>query len=183
MAWSPPSTQTTGDLITAALWNTNTVTNSIALYNAITDYVLITDEKAQNTDGGTFTSGAWRTRDLNSEKSDTNNLASVASNQVTLAAGTWLFRCFAPAYTVGLHALRLQNITAGTTLITGISNYNNALAISMAYLIGRATLAIQSVLELQHQCGVTVSTNGFGVAANFQAETYAVFEAWRIFAI
>src|SRR3990172_5694485 len=104
MTWSSPSAQTTGDLITAALCNTNTVTNPLALYSAITDYVLVTDEKAQGTNGGTFTTGAWRTRDLNSEKSDVNGLATVASNQVTLAAGTWLFRCIAPACAVEAHA-------------------------------------------------------------------------------
>ncbi len=31
MAWSTPSTQSTGDLITAALWNANVVNNPIAL--------------------------------------------------------------------------------------------------------------------------------------------------------
>ena len=28
-------------------------------------YAIIADQKTQNTAGGTFTSGAWRTRDLN----------------------------------------------------------------------------------------------------------------------
>ena len=28
-------------------------------------YAIICDQKANDTDGGTFTSGAWRTRDLN----------------------------------------------------------------------------------------------------------------------
>lgn len=33
--------------------------------------VILQDQKAQNTDGGTFTSGAWRTRDLNTKVTDT----------------------------------------------------------------------------------------------------------------
>ena len=37
----------------------------------------VEDQKAQNTAGGTFTSGAWRTRDLNTIVSDPNNIISI----------------------------------------------------------------------------------------------------------
>lgn len=38
---------------------------------------LVEDQKAQNTAGGTFTSGAWRTRDLNTIVSDPDNIISI----------------------------------------------------------------------------------------------------------
>jgi hypothetical protein len=37
----------------------------------------IEDQKAQNTDGGAFTSGAWRTRDLNTKVADANVICSI----------------------------------------------------------------------------------------------------------
>ena len=37
-------------------------------------YAIIADQKAQNTPGGTFTAGAWRTRDLQTEVADPVNI-------------------------------------------------------------------------------------------------------------
>ena len=49
-------------------------------------YALICDQKASSADGGTFTNGAWRTRDLNTEISDADSIVIIARNQFTLAA-------------------------------------------------------------------------------------------------
>jgi len=67
------------------------------------DYILINDTKSSGTHGGTFSSGAWRTRDLNTIVSDTGGHASLSSNQITLEAGT--YECFisCPAFDVENH--------------------------------------------------------------------------------
>lgn len=41
------------------------------------DYIHIEDQKSSGTQGGTFTSGSWQTRDLNTKVIDTNNNASI----------------------------------------------------------------------------------------------------------
>lgn len=149
------------------------------LYDA---YVCVRDEKAQNTAGGTFTSGAWQTRTLNTEHADTANIAAVATNQVTLAAGVYRVHATAPAYTCGRHQLRLQDVTNAATLVTGQSNYTGGAATdkqSIAQLAGRFTLTAQTAVELQHRCATTSATSGFGVEANFGTEVYAVVEFWR----
>src|SRR3990167_8235197 len=173
MAWVSPSTRTTGDLITAAIWNADVVANPLALYSGVMDYVCIIDRKAQNTSGGTFTSGAWRTRDLNTEIADAQGLATVAANQVTLAAGTYRVAASAPGYRVATHMTRLQNATAATTLLMGSSQYIAAvtLAVSRSVLAGRFTVAASQALELQHYCGTTEATDGFGQATNIDVET------------
>ena len=57
-------------------------------------YAVICDQKSNNTDGGTFTSGAWRTRDLNTELCEAEGLVSSSSNQFALsAAGRGLIVC------------------------------------------------------------------------------------------
>lgn len=135
--------------------------------SSVMAYIHIVDSKSTGTDGGTFTSGAWRTRALNTEKADTGNNASLASDQITLAAGTYRCRISAPAWQVNRHQARLYNTTgsavllSGTTEIVGGGSGTNTRSI----VAGRFTLSIQSVLEVQHQCQTTASTTGWGVAS------------------
>jgi hypothetical protein len=150
---------------------------------ATQNYLQYRDEKTQNTAGGTFTSGAWRTRTLNTEVSDVGGFGSLASNQITLSAGTYIISASAPAFFVNAHQLRLQNITDTATVLTGQSAYTGASnqgSQSSALLQGVFTVAASKALELQHQCGTTRSTDGFGVQGNFTTEVYAVVELWKI---
>jgi hypothetical protein len=55
---------------------------------AAPDYILIRDEKAQNTAGGTFTSGAWQTRTLNTKTNDAATRASITKLAFT-SGGTY----------------------------------------------------------------------------------------------
>jgi hypothetical protein len=147
-------------------------------------YIYIRDEKASGTDGGTFTSGAWRTRDLNTEVSDAGNNASLASNQITLTAGTYRFRASAPAFHVDMHKCRLQNVTDATTIQIGCNG--NTLVSSdvmdRSFVSGRFTVIAGKALELQHQCLTTAATIGFGTASSFGVvEVYAEIEFWKEF--
>jgi hypothetical protein len=136
---------------------------------------LLRDEKTQNTDGGTFTSGAWRTRTLNVEKFDVGANVSLASNQMTLSAGTYWVFAVAPVYAVDRHQLRLQNVTDTVTLVIGGCEFATGTAGggNHAWLFGRFTIAASKALELQHQCQTTSATFGLGPACNFTTEIYA----------
>ncbi len=139
-------------------------------------YICIWEQQAAGTDGGTFTSGAWRTRVLTTEHADTGGFASLASNQITLAAGTYRAQISAPAYLVDTHQARLRDITNSATLLVGTS----AEAPAPSLIVGRFTLAGTTVLEVQHQCQTTRATDGFGTNANFgEAEMFVVAEFWR----
>lgn len=157
-------------------------TGATALSRVPSDYMLIRDEKADGTAGGTFTSGSWQTRTLNTETADTGAHAAVAANQITLAAGTYRFRATAPAYKVDTHRLRLQNITAGTTVATGPAVRAAAAGddIMLATVEGRFTIAGATVFEVQHRSSATKATDGFGLAATFGTnEVFAQIELWR----
>lgn len=147
-------------------------------------YVLIRDEKTQNTNGGTFTSGAWRTRDLNTEVSDTDGVATLSSNQVTLSAGTYVCRIICPAAHCAKNQARLQNVTDATTVLIGSSNYtgpaNTDITLNASVIVGRFTIAASKALEVQHQCQTTRSSDGFGVAANFTTEVFTVAQFWKV---
>ena len=148
------------------------------------DYILFRDEKTQNTAGGGFSSGAWQTRDLTVESADPGGHASLSSNQITLAAGTYRVRISCPAFNVTSHQARLQDITNTATLIVGTTEYAegaNATTrdATRSFIDGRITLAGSTVLEVQHRCTVTKTTNGFGVPANLSTEVYTVAEFIR----
>ena len=76
-----------------------------------------------NGNGGTFSSGAWRTRTLNHEISDPDGIVSLSSNQFTLQAGTYVLRYYCPAYIVDDHQCVIYNST-DSSYVDGSLGYN-----------------------------------------------------------
>ena len=107
----------------------------------IQTYAIICDEKASTADGGTFTSGAWRTRDLNTEIADPDGIVSISSNQFTLGAGTYLIKFSAPACQVNSHQTKLYDITGTADVEVGSIEYSgDAGSISQTRSIGACLL-------------------------------------------
>jgi hypothetical protein len=146
-----------------------------------TSPVVVREELAQGTSGGTFSSGAWRTRSLNTVVSDSDHLASLSASQITLPAGTYRLRASAPAFAVGAHQARWQNVSDGVTVAVGTTEVADATGSSQTRttVACRFTITGSKTFELQHQCGITRSSDGFGSAANFTTEVYAEMELWR----
>jgi len=133
------------------------------------------DEKTSGTAGGTFTAGAWRTRDLNASQFNSITGATLGSNQITLLAGTYTVAISAPCFDVGHQQARFYNITDGAAAVLGISNYtrNGATATSSYGLAaGTFTITGTKVFEVQHRCDVTGTSNGFGVEVSWGTEVY-----------
>ena len=148
---------------------------------SFTAYAVIADQKTSGTDGGTFTSVAWRTRDLNTEVTDVDNIVSISSNHFTLQAGTYLIKARATGYDCDRHQLRIRNITDASTVRFGISNFVNQTynVFSTAVVVGRTTISGAKVFELQHQAQSTKTTFGLGVASNFTTEVFAEVEIYK----
>jgi len=161
------------DSITAAELGTKTFVS----------YATICDSKAYNSDGGTFTSGALRTRDLNTKLYDPDNIVTISSNQFTLTAGSYLIAFSAPAFDVNKHIAILQDMTAGSTSAVGTSEEANVTGNGYTRCFGsfRAVLTGTTVYEIQHQCSSTKSTNGFGKAHdnNPYASIYTRVEIYK----
>ncbi len=142
----------------------------------------IKDVKASGANGGTFTSGAWRTRDLNTLEGDTE-FVSLSANQVTVSEGKYEITMESPAYNVNRNQVRIANITA-STYIYGTSLYATSAApngntVSKAQSIIEITAP--TIFEFQHRCESTVSTNGFGLANSFGGdEVYTQVKIRRI---
>ena len=141
-----------------------------------TPYVHMQDQKAQNTSGGAFTSGAWQTRVLNTVLSTGGGIVALASNQFTLTAGTYRITATVPAYFVDQHQARVQNITAGSTALLGQVAYASRTggdgSSNVSIIHGEFTVSTGDAVEIQHRCTTTNASNGFGVPANFTTEVY-----------
>ena len=141
-------------------------------------YAVIADRKAQNTNGGTFTSGAWRTRDLNTEITDPNGIVSISSNQFTLVAGDYLVRWSAPADAVNVHQSRLYNVTDASVVSVGTSAYSvtGGYAVTTSDGAARVSIVSTKTFRIEHQCNLTTAGTGFGRAGNFATEQYTMVE-------
>jgi len=142
-----------------------------------TSYAIICDQKSNNTDGGTFTSGAWRTRDLNTELADPDGIVSISSNQFTLAAGSYLIEWSCPAMRCGRHQSRLYDITGSAVIENGKSTTSDTGADgdqNDSDGAVRITISASNTYEIQHQCSTTESALGLGNAADFDTEIYTL---------
>lgn len=139
--------------------------------------IILEDQKTSGTDGGTFTSGADRTRVLNTEVRDVLNICSLASNQFTLPAGTYYVEWSAPAGACNQHQSMLYDVTGAATLKRGQSQFANNSQSDGCHVV---TISGANIFEIRHRCNATSFTNGFGVAGNFGTEIYASVKIWKI---
>ena len=110
---------------------------------------------------GSFTSGAFRTRDLDTVVTDPDSIVTLSSNQFTLQAGNYLIIFSQTAYQVNRLASRLRNITDSSSVGQGNAAFYSS---SMFFTTGMARVSISSakVFEVQGQVQTTKSDNGFG---------------------
>ena len=146
-------------------------------------YAVICDQKAQGTGGGTFTLGAWRTRDLNTEIADADGIVSISNNQFTLQAGTYLVKASAPARKVTTNQTALYNVTDssytqyGTVEVAHISYIGG----SRSFISARFTISGAKAFEIRHFSSHTQATSGFGT--NFGSSDASTAGGVAIFTI
>ena len=87
----------------------------------------VQDQKASGSPGGTSAAASYQTRTLNTVVTNEINGSSLASNQVTLPAGTYYFEASAPGRDASLHKVKLQNITDASVIKIGSSEYSSNL--------------------------------------------------------
>ncbi len=130
----------------------------------------IKDVKASGATSGTFTSGAWRTRDLNTLEGDIE-FVSLSANQFVLQAGKYEIEVSAPAYHVQRHVCKLVSDPSGspTDISIGSGSYaGNNLVQNESTIQTTVELTSQQTFEVQHRCSLTsAAANGFGVEHSF----------------
>jgi len=161
------------ELIAAVKDSGGTVTD----HNLSLPTVILQHKESNNTDGGTISSGAPRTRPLNTEVIDTHDLCTLSSDQFTLEPGTWLIWAKSGVFGVRRHQATLYNDTDTSVEIEGTSEYSRDTddASNHSFIEGRFTITASKTFEIQHECETTASGNGFGISSSFglHDEVYA----------
>lgn len=140
------------------------------------------ETQTAGTAGGTFTSGAWRTRTLNDVDVFNSSLGiSISSNQISVPIGTYDIYGSAPAAGVDKHQARLRDITHSSTAIVGTTEFsastNTGVVQTRSIIQGTLNLAGAALVEVQHICQTTRATDGFGIAGGFSdGELYTTIE-------
>ena len=141
-----------------------------------TGYAIFCDQKTLGTDGGTFTSGAWRVRDLNTTiaNTDATNIT-LGTNEFTLQAGNYYiqWQAVAGAPNMSAHQSGLHDASSFVQMGKSMRNWT---ATGDSCGFARVTPASATTYTIQHQCQTTTATTGFGWAADFAVEIYTVVE-------
>lgn len=148
------------------------------------DQLLFQDQAANNSAGPSYASGAWRTVSLDTEVTDTAGIGSVASNQITLAAGSYEFWATIQAglgASDGYARARLYNITDSSVVVQGVNSQMDASAYNLVevHVMGSFVIASQKTFELQVyptatcNAGAAVNTGEVEVYASLRLRRYA----------
>ena len=177
MAWTDPSLTNVpikATHITELRDRYDNLENDVSQLNNRTWDVIIEDQKPSGTNGGTFTSGTWRTRDLNTLVFNHNSLASLSNNRFTLPAGTYCIDWDAPAYRVNRHKTALYNYSSSTIVAYGTSELSSEGGATMNRSVGTKVVTISSSTSftIQHICQSSYNNSGFGRATDFGTEVY-----------
>ena len=160
-------TFTAGQILTAA--------QCTALQANSTAVAIFQDQKTSGTAGGNATSGSFLKRTLNT--SVINNIAActLSSDVIALTAGSYLVTANAPFYRTNNMQIRLQNTSAGTTLILGGSAYtDDGDEVTLnATMNGLITLTGSTNLELQYRVNANFNSNSLGIATGWGTEVYS----------
>ena len=167
--------------------DTDTLANDAVTSDKMTgstfvSYALLADRHGATAgDRGTFTAGAWQTREINTEVVDTDNIVTLSSNQFTLQAGTYQIKFGACAYKVNRHITRLRQISPAATIASGSSQYSWATDANLQWSRGFARLTITqaTAYEIQHYCQTTQSSNGFGFQMTYSTSDYVQVEIYK----
>lgn len=131
----------------------------------------ISESYSIGSNAGGFTSGSWVSRVLNTVNIDSGMNVAVSSNQIIFGSGTFLVEISAPAYNVGIHAIRLKNITADSVAAFGTSASTVEYVQNRSYIKCKITTTVSTTFEVQHQCQFSNSLDGLGVATGFSGMT------------
>ena len=133
-------------------------------------YALIAEWQQSGTDGGTFNSGSWVTRVLNTVAFDTIGVV-LAGNAFTLPRGVYEIDGHAPAWNVNRHMIRLYDVTNGAAVLWGTSEISSAIQSNIvpsqtrSFVRGRVYVSAPTAYRIEHRCQTSVATWGLGLGS------------------
>lgn len=183
------STVYVSDGVGSGAWSTLGVASLASAAKAFQGQLLhVREEQNSGTNGGTCTGGSWQTRTINTVVVNQITSASLASNKITLPAGTYYIDATAPASMVNGHKAILYDTTSSADILTGTSEYSDSsgnnfdgYANTRSRIVGQFTLAAAHDLEVRHRSQATRNTSGFGCdTSTGLKEVFTEVLIWKI---
>ncbi len=145
-------------------------------------HIAIEDQQTSGTNGGTSAAGT-QTRTLNTVVRNIVSGASLASNQITLPAGTYWVEGFAPV--IGSDAAQAiwYNATDASILKRGTNAYvfsGSATPQIDSVVTHEFTIAAAKAFELRHHTQTSQPTVGLGKASSLGTEIYSRVKIWKL---
>ena len=142
----------------------------------------VRDEKSSGTDGGTNTTGSFVTRTLNTVMTNEISGASLASNKITLPAGTYFIYARVPAFNVDRHKTKLRNTTDSSDTLIGSNSYVSGSSIQVdSWIIGRFTIAGTKEFEIHYRNQTAITSTGLGLGVGYGVlEVYTDVQIWKV---
>ncbi len=134
----------------------------------------VREQQSTGVQGGTSVAADFtQTRVLNTTVTNTIPGASLASNEITLPAGTYEVWAKAPAWAVNGAKAALYNTTDSTYTIIGSTVYIAADVSGDSWILGQFTIAAAKAFKIRHYTQAAFATSGLGQAsASGQVEVY-----------
>lgn len=170
-------TQTSGGLSEVAVSGVVTMdqTGAFAFAGSGTQQAvaIFADIETTGTDGGTFTSGAWQTRKLNSTVIDSNSLFNLSANVISVSTpGLYYVKAWSVGYKCDNHQVRLYDPTNSVELAAGCAAFAAQTSpfgetrSELEFVLRLVPSATQS-MRLEHQCQTTEASDGLGKNTGF----------------
>jgi hypothetical protein len=172
------TTQATNGFGYANSWGTECYASvAIRRLGTNTDYSVagVARTETLGTEGGNIATGAWRTLQLNGELFDADGIATVASNQITLGAGTYEVVAYQPVfYECERAQTRIYNATDSAIIQEGLSQREGGSGgAANGLTVAQFTLAGTKAIEFQVRLAIANNPFGGGVGADFDTEQYS----------
>lgn len=174
----PVQTSNSGKILTTDGTNASWSTPA-----GVIGYLKVSDQKASGTSGGTnVAADITQERTLNTVETNTISGASLASNAVTLPAGTYKVRIRAPAANgANNHKAFLYNTTDLAYTLVGSSSAAVAGTNIDSNLTGLITIAATKVFKIRHYTTTAAGVGGLGMATTTgQIEVYTEVEFEKV---
>lgn len=126
---------------------------------------VIQEEKPYNTNGGASASNNWQDRVLDTVHFDPDNIVTLASNQFTLGAGTYIIEFSTPGFLCSRHISALYDVTNSAYVEYGKVMYTDAGASNNSEGIARVSITSNTTYKIRQHTQVARVTNGLGVSS------------------
>ncbi len=177
------------DQITTNETNIGALTGQVTANEAAengTEVVFLKDVKASGANGGTFTTGAWQTRDLNTLENQFGHTwvsGPDVNNRFTLNSGFYEISALCPAYGVSGHKCRLYNYSDAVEAVPGTNRFSETASNTdtASAILGSFGIAGTTTFEIQHYSNATKTVNGFGFSTGIgSSEVFTIVKIKRL---